>query len=383
MAKTLLNLTRQAQGITFMLGQEGQGDASKLTLHVGSGDASAVVLEAKGAAIFDGNITTIAPTIEGHVATKGYVDTIKNTLDNSINQAIAGVNQTISEIPSTKLVGVNGTKDGQNVVFGFTQELHEDSFQLYLNGMLLSPYSGEDYTVDYINKTVTLAFSPEPEDRFVAYGSYVGSSATEPPQVVTLFDSRLMQPTDVPTVDSWILLYGENMDLTNIDVITIGGLPVIEYEAVGTDKKALTFKLPSNLPEDMHYVTFKMLDGSTHYAYNWLADEFLYVSLISHEKPLTGITLTSMSTTFSDNELITVNGSGFDSWSGYVTLAGVNIPSWEFVTKQDNQIQFYAPTLNDSSKDGYMYVLDIYMYDNGFKTIYHSSNDKVFTKYAY
>jgi hypothetical protein len=57
MAKTLVNLSKQASGLTLNLGTESTGNASKLTLHSGADTTQSVVLDAKGKANIVGKLT--------------------------------------------------------------------------------------------------------------------------------------------------------------------------------------------------------------------------------------------------------------------------------------------------------------------------------------
>jgi hypothetical protein len=83
-----------------------------------------------------------------------------------------GLSRRIDNTPTNQMVSLVGARNGANKIFTFTEKVKSGSMQVYVNGMLQSPMSGDDYSVDYANKTVTFAYSPEGSDNIIVYGSF-------------------------------------------------------------------------------------------------------------------------------------------------------------------------------------------------------------------
>jgi hypothetical protein len=90
----------------------------------------------------------------------------------SIAEADVLIDAISGSMATTQIITLSGAKDGLNKVYTYIEDVRNETLQLYLNGMLQSPLAGDDYTIDYGTKTITFEFSPETDDRIVAYGSY-------------------------------------------------------------------------------------------------------------------------------------------------------------------------------------------------------------------
>jgi hypothetical protein len=74
---------------------------------------------------------------------------------------------------SFKSTTVSGTQDGSNKTFTIGDSLSSDSEQVFLNGQLLTPGSGNDYTLSSTTLTFTSGFSaPVSTDVIRVYGVY-------------------------------------------------------------------------------------------------------------------------------------------------------------------------------------------------------------------
>jgi hypothetical protein len=121
MAQTLLNLSRQAQGLTLNLGKDAIGDASKLTLHVGSGSTSSTVLESKGSISIDGNVILQAPATAGnHAVSKTYVDTLLATKLEVTGTPFAGAVPVYDTSSGNVKWGMQGDQNGYDTVYFVT-----------------------------------------------------------------------------------------------------------------------------------------------------------------------------------------------------------------------------------------------------------------------
>jgi hypothetical protein len=72
-------------------------------------------------------------------------------------------------LPTLQLISFTGAKNGVNTTFSYTEEVREGTLQLYVNGLMQSPFTGDDFSVNYSTKVVTLSYGLEPEDKIFAY----------------------------------------------------------------------------------------------------------------------------------------------------------------------------------------------------------------------
>jgi hypothetical protein len=132
-------------------------------------DGSTIARSASGIKLPDGstggqvmvtngsNIPTLQ-TVTGDVTiSSGGVTTVNNTAGSGFMKY---TNQTYNETPT-------GTINGVNTSFTLAVAPVNSSLRLYLNGMLLEPGAGNDYTIS--SNTITMLFAPATGDKLRAY----------------------------------------------------------------------------------------------------------------------------------------------------------------------------------------------------------------------
>jgi hypothetical protein len=77
--------------------------------------------------------------------------------------------------PVTKAVSIIGEVNNSNLIFTYAENIVADSIMIYLNGLIQSYQTGADYSVDYVNKTITFNYAPYTSDSILIYGSVMPS----------------------------------------------------------------------------------------------------------------------------------------------------------------------------------------------------------------
>jgi hypothetical protein len=154
MAKTLINLSSQAQGRVLTLGTE-SGLPSSLLLHKGTGNLDSILLDAKGSVNVEGGVfIATAPSNDLHATNKLYVDSLIGAA-----VAAAGYQQVIS---------FTGSIDGVNKTFTIpSDKISIGSLQVFVNGMLQK--SSGDYTVTGSN--LEFSYIPASDDIIIMYAT--------------------------------------------------------------------------------------------------------------------------------------------------------------------------------------------------------------------
>lgn len=155
-----LSLTGNTFSLNYGNGIEDNGSgAARVKL-----DGATLSLSASGLKIANGAAASILMANSGGIATYTAVTgdvTISNAGVTTINSAFTKTaNYVSNETPA-------GAVNGVNVTFTLAFTPNAAFLQLYLNGQLLEPGAGNDYTIS--ENTITMLFTPQTNDKIRAY----------------------------------------------------------------------------------------------------------------------------------------------------------------------------------------------------------------------
>ena len=120
-----------------------------------AGTASVVLVNDGSGVLSESSITTTElEALDGYESAEGTIETRLDALE---TQAGGATNYVTREVPS-------GTKDGVNATFTLASAPVADQESVYLNGMLLLPGAGNDYTISGATLTMLSTSIPQSDD---------------------------------------------------------------------------------------------------------------------------------------------------------------------------------------------------------------------------